>query len=189
MAVLAKCAGKESVLLLSHVKLHIHTHLKCLFVWQKDWCLHPVAMWCLQAVVTSACEPFYSFIVQNDPSSAVVVGRFSQCNTHANSICFSIIQSPWKTTGVLQLSYVLQYRSFCPDRQISCWLPGACITCILVWILFKQKDMTNCLVTLINGCPWGRVRHEMKLNNSNVHYSTLPHHLKCLIVPKKWIPF
>lgn len=49
--------------------------------------------------------------------------------------------------------------------------------------------MTNCLVTLINGCPRGIVRHEMKLNISNAHYSTLPHHLKCLIVPKKWISF
>lgn len=74
-------------------------------------------------------------------------------------------------------------------RQIPRWFPGARITCSLVWILFKQKDMTNCLVTLINGCPWGIVRHEMKLNNSSVHYSPLPHHLKCLIVPKKWIPF
>lgn len=73
--------------------------------------------WCdvCSAVVTSSCKFIYSFIVQNDPSSAVVVGRFFHCNTHANSICYSTIGSPRKTTGVLQLSDVLQYRSFCPD--------------------------------------------------------------------------
>lgn len=115
MAVLAKWASRESVVP-HELQLHIHAHLKPLLIWQKSWGLNPVAMmWCLQAAVTSSCKFIYSFIVQNDPSSAVVVGRFFHCNTHANSICYSTIGSPRKTTGVLQLSDVLQYRSFCPD--------------------------------------------------------------------------
>jgi len=159
--------------------------------------LHSMAVQCLQAAVSSSSEFIYGFIVHNFlliahnvPMSVVVVGRFICFDTRANSVCCSTHSHPtedsWSPSAFL-CPPVLILLSW--HRQISCCLPGAYITCILVWILFKQKDMTNCLVTLINGCPWGTVRHEMKLNISSAHYSTLPHHLKCLIVPKKWISF
>lgn len=152
---------------------------------------YPRVVWCLQSVATSFCELIAGFIYQTAPGSAVVAAAFSHHETHSDSNNLlrdhsKPMEDSWSPSAFLcpPEQILLSWH-----RQIPRWFPGARITCSLVWILFKQKDMTNCLVTLINGCPWGIVRHEMKLNNSSVHYSPLPHHLKCLIVPKKWIPF
>lgn len=57
-------------------QLHIHARLKSLLTWQKSWGSHPVALWRPQAADTSFCPLLYSFIVQNDPGSAVALVDF-----------------------------------------------------------------------------------------------------------------
>lgn len=101
-------------------QLHIHPRLKSLLTWQKSRGSHPMALWLPQAAVTSSCPLVYSFIVQNDPGSAVALVDFP-IGTHMRiwTICHGAILSPWKATGVLQLSYVLQHRPFCPDAGRS----------------------------------------------------------------------
>lgn len=67
---------------------------------------------------TSSCELIASFIYQTAPASAMLAAASSHCDTHSNSN--HLLQDHSKpTTGVLQLSCVLQSRSSCPDTGRS----------------------------------------------------------------------
>jgi len=122
MAVLPKCAGRESVLPLSHMNCnYTFTHTwnpsssgrktGACTRWQCDVC----RLWSHLPANLFIALFFRMILVQQSwlVDFPIVIHMLTE------TICSSTIQSLWKTTGVLQLSCVLQHRSFCPDTGRS----------------------------------------------------------------------
>lgn len=90
MAVLAKWGGRESIAVVPRGCQRCHCmHPKSLFIQQKRWGWHSMAMWCVQPVVPSSNELIYGFIVEKDPISTILI--------HVLAPSAAVpIQSPWR---------------------------------------------------------------------------------------------